>query len=342
VHSGLPEGETLIATFSNWWVAIQKKPEPRQITWLCGTERVLIDEVVDNIKNYLNPAPWNLTKHVVGEVPERQIWSDVNLYPSDAEPRLVIVRDAEKLKQKDRLIDFVTERTRNPLTYLIFVSNESSLPRKAPTQEQKNKRSKGDFEDYIDVLKGKGYAIECKPFTATTAKHAVMWVQSKAPMRDGIAGHLLNRSNGNLRLVRDVCEKLAVFPDDISLTTVNGMLTERPRDSFAEALLAMDKKTALLALREIQPGEYGRLIGLLDAQLDLAGMIHDMQLEHKTPSEMARAAGNRNFLVPDLIPVAKHYDPKRRLTIRRTLAMLDEAYRAGNRIGLMESLVVLW
>jgi DNA polymerase III delta subunit len=331
-----------VATFSNWWTSIEKKPDARQVTWVCGPEKVLIDEIVSHIKKNINPEPWNFSVLSAGDDSERTIWAEINMYPADNQPRLVIIRNADKLKQTDRIKDFIANRTKNSLTYLIFVSNQDELPRAPQTPEQKRARAKGDIADYIEAFKTKGHTIECKPFTAATARHAVSWVLSKADMREGVASYMLNRSNGNLRLVRDVCEKLAVFPDEITMTTINSMLAERPRDSFIDALLALDKKTALLALQEIPPTEYGRIIGLLDAQLDLAGMIHDMQIDHKTPAEMTRAAGNRNFLVADLIPVAKHYDQKRRLTIRRTLALLDEAYRAGNRIGLMESLVVLW
>jgi hypothetical protein len=143
-------------------------------------------------------------------------------------------------------------------------------------------------------------------------------------------------------LVRDICQKLAVFPNEITISVVNALLVERPRDSFSDALLALDKKTALLALREISPEEYGRTLGLLDARLDLAGMVHDMQIEHHSPSEITRAAGSQAFLVKDIIPVSKHYDSKRRLAIRRILAIADEGYRSGQTVGILEAVVAFW
>jgi hypothetical protein len=123
---------------------------------------------------------------------------------------------------------------------------------------------------------------------------------------------------------------------------VNAMLAERPRDSFADALLALDRKTALLAAEEVQPDDYGRTIGFLDSRLDLAGMVHDMVSEHRAPHEIARAAGSQAWLVPDIMKVAKHYSGKRRLAQRKILAVADEAYLGGQRVGILEMIVAAW
>jgi hypothetical protein len=142
--------------------------------------------------------------------------------------------------------------------------------------------------------------------------------------------------------VRDVCLKLAVFESDITLTDVNMLLTERPRENFADALLALDRKTALLALQDLPKAEYSRTLGYLDSRLDLAGLVHDMQVERKSPTEMGIVLGSQNFLVKDLIPIAKHYDHKRRLQIRNVLATADDALRSGSTEGVLEFVVAFW
>lgn len=331
-----------MTTFSQWRKGLDKNPTPRQITWLCGTEQVLIDDVVASIKERLNPEPWNFLPLVAGEDSERQIWAEADQHPMGNSPRLLVIRNAELLKNWDRFEHWIATRTRNPKTFLILVSREEKVPRLEPTPEQRRERAKGDIVPHIAAIGTKGHVIECRPYTNATAKYAVQWVQSKVRMRDGIASHLLNRSNGDLRLVRDVCLKLAAFPGEISLSTVNGMLIERPRDTFSDALLALDKKTALLALKDLQPTDYSRTLGYLDSRLDLAGMVHDMLVEHKPQPEIARAAGSQSFLVKDIIPVSKHYDAKRRLAIRRVLAIADEALRSGSTTGVMETVVVFW
>jgi DNA polymerase III delta subunit len=161
-------------------------------------------------------------------------------------------------------------------------------------------------------------------------------------MRPGVASHLLERANGNIRLVRDLCLKLAMFPQEPTIAMVNELLREHPRDTFAGALLALDRKTALLALAELPQDEYAAVIGTLEANVDLAGLVHDMLVQHKSNSEISRAAGNKRFLVPDLLPVARHYNPTRRASIRQLLSDADEVLRLGERTAVMETLVAYW
>jgi len=327
-----------MSTFSQWWSGFRKSPEAKQVTWLCGTEAVLIEDVIANLKWAVQPEPWNYAPLVLGEATEREIWAEVAQLPVGTSKRLVVIRGAEKLKQTDRIIDFIRTRTLNSKTFVIFVSNEERARRTEPTKEQ----PKGELVDFLQAFSGKGQIIECRPFTQATAKVAVEWVHNKVTMREGLAAYLLNRTAGDLRLVRDVCRKLALFPGEPTRTAINEMLAERPRDNFVDALVALDKKTALLALERLPVGDYSRTIGQLDSQLDFAGMVHDMLVEHRSPTEIARAAGNKNFLVQDIIPKAKHYDSKRRLEIRKMLATADETIRGGESIGVMESLVAWW
>lgn len=330
-----------MATFSQWRAAVRQNPEPRRITWVCGDERVLVEEVVNHIKEQLAPEAWSLVPFTAGEDSERQVWAEADQHPLGPGSRLVIIRNAEQLKRWDRLQEWIRYRALNPHTYLLFVSNEPRLPKIEPTPAQKKEGVKPYLPKHLTLGKH-GHVIECRAYTTATAKHSVEWVQSMVSMREGVARHLLERANFNLRLVRDICRKLAVFPNEITVSVVNEMLAEQPRDSFADALLALDKKTALLALKSLPPADYGRTIGFLDSRVELAGLVHDMQLERKPMHEIARAAGSQGFLVKDIVPVAKHYSASRRLEIRKILATADEHYQAGERDGIMELVVAFW
>lgn len=333
-----------MVSFNQWSKSLAKTPAPRQITWLCGEERVLVDDAFSYIKGYLGPEPWNYVALSAGEDSERAIWNAADQFPMGGSPRLVVIRNAEKLQQWDRFIDWIKNRTAHPRTYLVLISNEARVPKTEPTPEERRKGVKPEPVAHIAAIGAKGHVIECRPYTTATSKYSVEWVQSKVRMREGVAKHLLLRADFDLLLVRDVCRKLAVLPADqeITLAIVNAMLSERPRDSFADALLALDRKTALLALQDIQPDDYGRTIGYLDSRLDLAGMVHDMMSEHRAPHEIARAAGSQAWLVPEIMGVAKHYSGKRRLAQRKILAMADEAYLGGQRDGIMEMIVTFW
>lgn len=326
-----------MSSFSQFWTTFQKSGTVKQFTWVCGTEKVLIEEVIQAVRDTVSPAPWNFSQFVVGEDSERSIWADMGQYPMDSGKRLVIIRNAERLKSFTPLTEFIGNRTLNPRTYVVLVSEEERLAR-VPGEEE----GKTVLAPHLAAFGAKGALIECRAFTQDTAKHAVSWVVSKTGMRDGVAGHLLERSNGDLRLVRDTCEKLTALGGMLSMGTINSMLAERPRDTFANSLMALDKKTALLALKTLPEAEYSRILGLLESRLDLARMVHDMTVQQKSAGEISRAAGDKRFLVPDLTPVAKHYTSNRCQMIRRALSTADEALRQGARQGVFEALVALW
>lgn len=332
-----------MATFSQWWKGFRKAPQVRPVTWLCGTEKILIEDVLSTIKRVLGATDWNYVPLVLGEDSPRAVWSEIFSSPQGArQARLVVVRNAERLTNPERILEFARRADAHPNAYVVLVSSAAALPRLDPTEDQKHRRAKGDIVPYLADLKTRGHLVECKPFTQDTAKVAVEWVQARTKMRENVAAYLLDRANGDMRLVRDVCNKVTVFGHEATISAINELLSEQPRDTLVDALVALNKKEALAALERLQPDEYSRTVGLLDSQLDLAGLIHDMSAAHHTTYEIQRAAGNKNFLVKDLLPVARTYDAKRRSEIRKTLSVADEALRAGARTGVMEAIIASW
>lgn len=220
----------------------------------------------------------------------------------------------------------------------MLVSGEEKIPTLPPAE----KGGKRLPHPLLAALGRRVQAVECRPFTQATAKHAVAWVRSLVPMQINVAAHLLNRANGDLRLVRDTCVKLKAFGEEATIPVIDALLSQRPRVDFRTALVQRRKKDALFALSRMSPDEYSRTIGQIDNDLDLAGLIYDMTNQHATSGEIARAAGRQAFLVPPLLPFAKHYDPKTRVRLRGALAVADEALRGGVRDGVLEGLVLQW
>jgi len=323
-----------LSTFSQWWLSFKKNPVAKQITWVCGSEPVLVDEVVDLLKGAITVDPINLVYLDARDDSPRHIWNELRQYPfGNNATRLTIVRGAEELPLDENFTQYVKDRSALPRNYVIFISTEDQLRKKEETRS---------LADALDYLKGRGSVIECRPFTVSTAKHAVTWVKEKADLRGRVAEYVLNRATGDLRLVRDTLNKLSVIDGEVSMRLVDEMFEARPDDTFLGALFALDRKTALASLREMPKSEYSRTIGLVDARLDLAGLVHDLMIEQKTSGEIARAAGNKGFLVPDMLPHAKHYDKKRRLRIRKYLATVDGYSEYGVPDGALEGLVAIW
>lgn len=322
-----------MSSFSQWWNSFNNTGNVRNIMWVCGSENILVQEVIRTLVGYMKPTEWNL--EYVDASDEKRVWDSVSQYPLDHNPRIVIVTNAEKLTQTDNIIELIRKRTSFPNSYVWFVSNEDRARRVGEGQEE-------HLADFLEAFKGKGQVVECRPFTTATAKHAISWVQSKVFMRVGVAQHLLLRSGWDLRLVRDILWKLALFDKEPTIAMINDLMSERPGDTYADSLLALKKKEAYLSLAKTPEEEYSRVLGLLDSKLDLAGMVHDMLLEHQSTTAITRAAGNMSFLIPDLLPIAKHYDVKRRIHIRNLLAQADEALRGGARTAVMEAVTAAW
>lgn len=330
-----------MVSFHMWRKGLDKKPEPRQITWICG-ERVLADEVVQYVRDYLRPEAWNYVALDAGDDSERAIWAEAEQHPMDNSARMVVIRHAQELKDLDRFQDWVKHRTFNARTYLVLVSDEEKIPKTDPSIEERRKGARPEVLPHLKDIGNRGHVIECRAFTNATAHHSIPWVQAKVKMPDTVARHLMERSNFELRRVRDICLKLSVFEGSPTIPLINELLAERPRDGFVDALFSLNRKEALLALKEVHPSEYGQLIGRVDAQLDLVGLIHDMQAEYHSPQEIRHAMGSQQFLYPTLVPVAKHYDSKRRHSIRKMLAIVDSAHRKGISTGIWEGLILTW
>lgn len=322
-----------MSTFSQFWKSYAKNGV-RQFTWVCGSELVLVDEVVRMVTDAVDPHTSDYFPMDASENSADSIWSSILQYPLSPRPRLIVVREAQRLDTA-RILDVLKKRRYTPDTFVVFVSSEKKIPKEEVGEKVQR-------PEHLRAFSGRGFVVECGAFTQATAQTAVEWVTSFKKMRKGVAGHLLERSNGDLRLTRDLCRKLALFDEEPTIAMVNELLREYPRDSFSHALLALDKKTALLCLRDMPAEDYVATVGMLDAYLDLAGLVHDMLVEHRSTPEISKAAGNRRFLVPEILPVARHYDSKRRSSIRRLLYQADEVLRRGEKTGVMESIVAFW
>lgn len=327
-----------MSTWSQYFVSQSREEKVRAVAYVCGTEPILIQWVVDHITRILGVSPWNFSMLVAGQDSDREIWAEIDRHPIDRSSRLVIVRNFEALKDKTRIIDWVAAHASNPRTFLVLVENTPRVPMVQPT----TRGGTPTQEPYVAALARRGHVVECRPFTQATTRHAVSWVRSLVYMQENVASHLLNRANGDLRLVRDTCLKLAVLEDAPGITSIDTLLSRRPRIEFREALLQRRKQDALFALTRMPSEDYSRVLGQLDSDLEITGLVYDLTNQHARPSDIIKAAGKLAFLVPRVRPYAKHYPPKRRDEIRRLLATADEAIKGGERVGVMEGLVSLW
>lgn len=327
-----------MTTFSQWWKGYAARGKIHDHYYVLGPERVLVDEVVDIVVAGHSVPEWNRRNFVVGIHPDAEIWEALYSTTMDGGAALTVVFGADKLSNQHLIPDLIQQKLKSHV--VVFVSNEEKIER--VREEQEDGTFKQVLPPNLTGFEKRGRVIECTSFTQNTAKIAVAWVQSKMEARENALVHLLNASNGDLRLVRDVVTKLKWIGEPATVRTVSVLLQGEPSDTFTDAILSLDKKTAMQAMRKIPKSEYLQLIGHLDAQIDLAGRVHDMLVQHKTVPEIMRSVGSQAFLVPGISKIAKHYSGDRRAAIRNLLAEADRRMRRGNHEGVMESLIALW
>jgi DNA polymerase III delta subunit len=331
-----------MSTFSAWWKSFRKTSKLRPVFFICGPERVLVEDVVSMVKTIASPKEWNYEELDAALLEERAIWPKVFTAPfGEKESRVVVVRNAHLLIHLYRLVPLLKVR-KNPMMFLVLVGDTNGVPRKPRTEEQIKLGKQGDLVPGLDAMSGKGYIIECRPFTQATALTAVDWVISKVSMPPSVAGQLLNRANGDLRLVRDTLAKIRLLGLSPTMGLINELFSAQPRDSFVNALLAVDKKTALAALSRMSPQDYPQAVGQLLSSVKFAEMVNKSVAEHASDFDIAKRAGSRAFLVPDVKPVARFYNKKRVSEILTALADADDVLRRGQTTGVLEMLVTRW
>lgn len=290
---------------------------------------------MDHYRDTLKVDDIGYVSLTAGVVPDRDIWAAANQYPLDPHAnRLVLVRDAERVKRWKPLEDWLASSRLMPTVHLLFVSSDHEFP-----YVVKDGKSTGELKPHADLIKTRGRVIRC---STPAEEDQIAWLRRYSPMPDTVARYLLTRVAGDLGRARSVCLKARLFSGEPSEEVISVLCSESPGDNFVEELLAQRKPRALLALEGLPERDYSKTIGFLDSRLEVMGKLNDALRQRKTLKDVVVAGTVPQFLARALMPYAKYYDRDKRSHCRRVLAAADEGLRAGARVGVMESIVSLW
>jgi hypothetical protein len=338
-----------MATYTQWYKT--SEDPPKRITWVCGAEHVLVEEVVDSVRSKLAPSEMDYCAFSALSNSERDIWAAVNQYPMEpTATRLVLVRDAEHLKRWATLRLWLDNRRFMPTVYLLFVSGEPDLP-----YVWKDGKPTSDLKPHGEWFRDIGRLVRCsypasevprardgKP-SRPGAPDVVEWVMRQASCSSTLAQYLLQRSGGNLATVRNVARKAVVIKGDLSEPVIDVLCGESPSDDFVDSLVRGQRAKAMLALQALPEKDYPRVVGALEARLAQLRRMNVALRQRKTLQDarmmegVPAAVANAYYL-----KVAKMYDKSRVRGATVALAVADDALRSGARVGVMESLVQLW
>lgn len=314
------------------WRHAADKGEVRRATYVCGDQPVLIEEVVDTTRALLAVSDLDYVSLDAGAVADRDIWAAANQYSlSGTANRLVLVRDAHRIKNWNPLTDWIGNARRLPHNYLLLVSNQDDFP----TVAQEGKKA---LAPHIEAIRaGRGRLVRCG---MPNEADSIAWVRSRAPhISEDMASYLLQRVGADLIAAAGVCAKLKLFGGNPGPSTIDALCDPGPSESFVDCLIAQRREEALLVAQSLPDKERGRLFSLLDARLDLLAALYRATRAGLSYREVKDVPV---FLIRKLSPHAKHYDPRRCAYRRHLLAVLEGRHRSGVRTGVLESLVAMW
>lgn len=320
-----------MANFTQWLAAVDRG-ELRRITWVCGEQRTLVEEVVETTRARVGASVLNAVSLIGGVDTDADIWAQANQFPLEpGAPRFVLVREAQAVRHWLPLRHWLAATRTLPSVYLVFVSAEPEVP----SVKADGKKNPAPHIDWMRAPKG--HVVRC---STPNPDDAVTWLRRHATLTEDAARHLLTRVGGNLRAARTVATKLSLFPGvPAGPRAIDALVTELPGAGFVDALVALDRPGALRGLTGLNDAERLRSLSTLEQRLDLLATLHQHLRAGLTPRDIQ---GVPHFLVRLYWTYAKHYDVHRCAYRRRLLAVLDDAVRNGARTGVFEALVALW
>lgn len=317
-----------MTSFAQWRSSWGSQAPLKKVIWLCGDADVWVDEVATAIQRRFTRFFEADQSVAMAMLPE---------FAKDFDRNIVVITDAEQIEDWSPLRNWLETRPRACRTHLLFISNEPSIALAPPRRGEKPSRA----EHILAIQERGGQVIECRRPTSPANKlTAQAWLKAKLPMTDYFAKFMLDRALYDLRAVRDAAVKLAAIRADISSASISAVLDEVRGESFVDALIKLDKPTAMALIPTVR--DIDSAISTIDSRLDFIGRVYELQSDRMSPPEIKKAIGKQAWALDELIEYAKHYDARRRLAIRKTLATIDSAHRAGETKALLEALVLAW
>lgn len=316
-----------MATYAQW---ARSKAAPRRLTWVCGPEAVLREEVVTALRDAVVGTRLSLSASVT---PEREVWDACAVTPLPGMARLVVVRDAERLGSWDTLASLAAGGRELAGLYLVLVSAEPDYTRRKPDSKDKELLP----GPAVIQAASRGQIIKC----VLGPDDRLDWVAARLPQRSLLlAEYILSRVDGDLAAAAAVCSKLALLGGSPGKAMVAALCAAQSRTPFEDSLICGDTAAALRAAPA--PGELGKVIGLLASRLDVLTTLFNAHQQELGTRDIVTRFGVPQLLVAKYRQAARNYPPARVQRCHALLAELDASFRSGVRAGIPEALVALW
>ena len=328
-----------MVAFSQW----QKTRPVRRLTWVCGPEHVLADDVAAECRSQAG----EVLVLVAGDDAERDIWAEAAQVPDPGETRLLVIRGAERLRRWDMLAPLVPARDL-AASRLLFVSAEDDAAhaKSCSCRRCGGQESARELAPHLSLIQGSkaGQIIRCAVPDDEPPDWLLDWLAARLPGGGRVlADYPLERAGGDLKTAADTAAKMTAAGLPATREAVSELIEPVPSDSVADALVLSTKAAALAAadaLRSRQ--EIGRVIGALDNRLEMLAALRAAQERKLHARDTAAKAGVSWLNQRRYRSAAAHYGPAEVARRRRVLAIADDAWRCGADAGVTEVIIAAW
>lgn len=322
-----------MGSYSQWRVSAVKGTVKR-FTYVCGTERFLVDEVISTTRKNLALEPHECVTIVLGgangQTPERDMWELLGSVPATGK-RLVVVHGVERIRRwyhLENLIDAGRELTG---TWAVFESSEDNYP-----------LTDDGVAAHIGALRDSTYGqlVRC---SRPSEDDQLSWVMSRLPGAGKLlASYVLQRTGIDFSAAAAVCAKASLFGDRVNEALIDLLCEETPADGFADCLVFLRRDKALLCIPSMGDSEMLRAFALLDSRLETLSLLHKAFRNKMEVRDIHQKFNIHPIIVKKFRDAAGTYDRDRVRACRAALVMVEDAWRSGARTGVAESLVALW
>ena len=310
-----------MGTYNQW----SKSRTLARVVWVYGPETALVQEVLQFVRDSVGASDLDRFSYDAATDTEADIWDSVySRSLADGVPRLVEISRADKLKNTDRLLEWVTAYAKySPETTLLLVSTEEPT---SPT-----------------VKAPRATVIKC---VMHQPEDKLAWTMRVGGFSEATARRLLEYKNGDLQDTYGICKKITtLLPGqqsiELGLETLQSLDEETPQ-GFLEALVERDKPAAFAAISNVSREHVGGVLSQLDYTLSLIDKLRDVFSETPRGQKLQNIPGFPMAKFLDIAPAARAYTFSDLVRCRQVLILLESYHRQGIFDGLLETLVSLW
>ncbi len=303
------------------------------VLFLYGSEPFLQQEVIKQLEgSVLSPGSEDFNRHVFHAkgLAVDQVLEAALTYPAFAERRLIIVRDAHSLTTADfdGLLEYIQKPA--PETCLVFSAEKIDSRRK-----------------FFQSLKKTDALVEFKPLGERQIPGFIRRHLDGLgfTVTEDAIGLFVSRIGSSLQEVMTELEKLALYVGSPRLIDVPDVLAVvsnvRAENIFAigSAVGCQDVGKALALGRHlVADGEAPlKILSLLSRHYRQLWKARELQVEGRSPAEIAKGAGVPPFVVEGLIAQCRRYS---RIDFRRAFGLFVEADLAMKSSGSQPNVVL--